>query len=640
MGAGGVLPIIEEGTSTELKQGFQNLFTHGGEAFLRSLGQHGEFLAEHLKGFEAFKARNTSTARETVSGIFKEVPAQHHQDLENAVLKKPNNLPVQYTQQAQKLDRVQNVITSKSQQAGITTNIGGQNIPIVLHPEGPYAHHPDILKANTPTRKAAISEVMLMHNLGAVEAGKKLNEIVTPQFGRNGASHISFPYNSQLINSGRLPIAQRWSRWAEASADKVAQNTFFGVDDVHLKAITDTILRTKGAVSANNVMDFLNVYQHNPAYERTFGLPKAGVDGAESLLRKVSGYIMTSRIALPHATQINNSILNEGFRKTLAGIWDRTTNWKQYNTLVMESGAMEEELHREFQSQVQGEKSWFEKAFHQPGFDQIRKWQASVAAIAGKHEMESAAKEFLAGTGHKAGQGAEATLQRLGVDTVELKRVGNVTDEMRKTAMYNAAKQTVFFRTPLNTPYLREKTALGRMAFMYSHYHFNMIRNIKNAFKDSWQEQGYLGLVKTAAKLGTLFPIAGGLIVALENGMYRRPLNTRDINPTGNPVADTYLNAMAHASAFGILYSINRASKRSLIENLVVGPWAATTISTGVDATDAIMGHQAKGRAGKYGQKTHDYKPIGRDVLRHIPVLGPTISGTLLPYKEKKGQGQ
>jgi hypothetical protein len=627
-----VVQITEEELGTKISQGFRNMFTTSGDKFLRSLGQHGEFLADHLKSFESFKGRNMSTSRETVNKIFKEVPEQYHAELEKAVLKKPNQLPAQYTAQAQRLDHVQSVITQKAQQAGVTTNIGGNSLPLVMHPDGPFAHHPDILKPGTATRKAAITEVMNMFNTNSKEAAKQLDKIIRPQYGRNGAAHISFPFNNQTIQAGRLPAAQRWGRWAEATADKVSQSVFFGVDDIHLKDIVESIYRTKGAVSSNNVTDFLNLYQHNPAYERNFGVPKSGLESAENLLRKASGYVMTSRIAIPHATQIINIFQNEGVRNTLAGIYDRVTNWKQLETLVMESGALEEELHREFTQHIRGEQSLFEKMFHQPGFSQLRKWQASVAAIAGKHEVESASKEFLAGS-----KGAEATLKRLGVDTVELQRTGVLSDNMRKDAMYNAAKQTVFFRTPLNTPFKREETAFARTVFMYSHYHFNMLRTIKNSFVNSWQEEGYIGVAKAALKLGTLFPIAGGLVVATENGLYRRKLDTRDINPTGNAVTDTYLNALAHASAFGIIYSINRASRKNMITGLATGPWISTSINVGTDAADAILGRKAKGRAGKYGQKTHDFKPIGRDVLRHIPVIGPTLSGTLIPYEEKKG---
>ncbi len=282
MGGGAVLPIVEEELGTKLSQSFRNTFTTSGEKFLRSLGTHGEFLADHLKGFESFKARNMSTARETILKTFKEVPEQFHQDLENAVLKKPNNLPQQYATHAQKLDRVQGAIVQKAQQAGVTTNIGGNSLPVVLHPDGPFAHHPDILKAGSTIRKQAIQEVYTKLNLNPKDAAKQLDDIIRPQFGRNGASHISFPFNNQTINVGRLPVDQRWGRWAEATADKVSQNVFFGVDDIHLTNIVEGIYRTKGQVSANTVTDFLNVYQHNPAYERNFGVPKNGLESATS----------------------------------------------------------------------------------------------------------------------------------------------------------------------------------------------------------------------------------------------------------------------------------------------------------------------------------------------------------------------
>jgi hypothetical protein len=91
-----------------------------------------------------------------------------------------------------------------------------------------------------------------------------------------------------------------------------------------------------------------------------------------------------------------------------------------------------------------------------------------------------------------------------------------------------------------------------------------------------------------------------------------------------------YLNALAHASAFGIIYSISRANKLSLLNNIVLGPIPSVGLNTGQDILKAIQGSPTY-----TGEKKHDMRPVERDLLKHIPVIGPTLAGTLLPYDEK-----
>lgn len=631
MGTPAIAPIVEEAGGKALTEWVKGWFTHSGEAQLRSLGKHGEFTADLLKKYEQYRDSNKSYIRNQVDQVFKSVPEQHHQDLENAILQKPHALPQQYLPQAQKLDQLKNTIETKSRQTGTTVLIRGKRVPFMLHPEGPYVHHPDILKPNSVIRKQATQEVSLKLGVKPNEATKIIDNTVRIQNGRNGVSHISFP--SIRIESGRLPVAQRWSEWSSKAAERVSQNVFFGAHDQQLQGIIEAVRQSEGTVSANTLADFFDVYMKETnvgAWRRDTGVPQRSAytptQQAERVLHKVTGYVMTSRIALPHSTQLINTILNEGLRNTLAGIGERLTNWSSVRDLVVNSGAMEEELSRVQRQVIQGKPGWFEKFFHQPGFNWIRARQVEISALAGKHEAIEASQRFLQGD-----KGAELTLKRLGIDTQELSRTKVLSETMKQQAAYNAGKQAIFFRTPLNTPFKREAGPLGRMSFTYSHFHFNMFRTIKNSLKNEYTEHGLSGVASWMAKIGILFPIAGELVQLAENGLYRRKeLTQTDIHPTDNEYVDQYFNALAHASAFGIIYSINRANKQQMVTNTVVGPVAGTGINVVTDITKAINGSPTS-----TGGTKHDWRPVERDILRHIPVVGPTLSGTLVPYEDK-----
>lgn len=625
-----VVNIVEQGFKDKASEWLSNWFTKSGEKYLRSVGQ--DYTADYLKKFEQFNAGNKSFIRESIDRAFKSVPEQHHEELEKAVLGKPNALPQQYMPQAQTILHLKNTVESKAQQAGIKIIANGRRVPLMMHPDGPYAHNPAIVEANSPIRKAAIQEVAQAQNIGSAEAAMYLDTVIRPQYGKNGVSHISWPQD--FIEAGRLPIAQRWSKWGEEAASKISHNVFFGAQDQNLRAIVEGVYKTKGQVSADNVADFFDVYfkeTSQGAWRKGTGVKaKSGYTGtqeAEKLLHRATGYIMTSRIALPHATQIVNTVLNEGLLNTVASIRDRITSWPQLRDFVVSSGAMEEELHRVAEQAIRGDKSLFERLFHQPGFNWIRARQVEITALAGRHQAIDAAQKFLQGD-LRAGN----TLQRLGIDTAELKRTGSLSPEMEKQAMYNAGNQAIFYRTPLNTPFQRESGPLSRLIFTYSHYHFNMFRTIKNAALNSYREGGIKGVAAFTAKLGILFPVAGALIQMAENGLYRRDIGEQDTQLTGGvvPALDMYFNALAHASAFGVLYSINRANKQQMITSMVTGPVVSLAINVGTDVAKAIIGTSTR-----TGGTKHDWRPVERDVLNRIPVIGPTLGGVLVPREEK-----
>lgn len=638
---GVVVTPVEQGLKESLVQGVKALETHSGGALLRSLGKWGEELSGLVGKYEQFRDGNKSFSRETVNKLFKEIPEQHHQDVENFVLGKPHTLPPQYHPQAQQLTILKTTIENKAALSGQKVVVNKKRVPFILNSEGPFVHHENLSQPNHPDRGVAIQEVMNYLNKNRVEATKILDAQLGLERGRDAISHMSFP--DLRIDTGRLPVAQRWSKWAESAAERISQNVFFGTKDQNLQGIVSGIYETQGHVSANTAADFLDVLlreSNTGAWRRGTG---AKIKSAyrpttqvEQLVRKYSGYLMTSRLVVPHFFQPTNVMLNEGFINTLSSMWERITNYDQWKELLVHSGALEEELHRNNEEVLKGGEGLFHKLFHQPGFHWMRARQIEVAALASQREVEMAVGKVLGAqtsgwdslmTGGR--EGAENTLKRLGIDPAEVQRVNGLTPEMRKTAMYNSAKNAMFFRTPLNTPPLRDAGPFRRMSFMYSHYHFNMFRILKNGFRDSFKEHGLVGLTSYIAKLGTVLPAAGFLLQTVENGIYRKNLDNRDISPTGVDPLDMYLNALAHASAFGIIYSISRANKLSLLNNMVLGPVPSVGLNTGQDILKAVTGSPTY-----TGEKKHDVRPVERDLLKHIPVVGPTVAGTVLPYDE------
>ena len=629
-----VVNLVEQGIGTSFKEGVQNWFTHSGEAYLKSLGKHGEFLAGLLRSHEQFRDSNTSTATDTIKKILSKVPESDHQHVEDLVQGKTftPNTP-EAAQAAQELSKFKSQVINKSQQAGITTQLPSRTgrtvkVPLVMHPDGPLVSHPDLAKPNSKLRQQAINEVLMRTGAATPhDASVILDNIINGQNGKRAVSNISNPLLQ--IQTGKLPVQERWQRWAESAAQGISHNVYFGPQDQQLAKVIEHTLKINGKVSANNVADFLDVYfkeaSSTRAYRDIEGIRnRAGYSpttDAERVVKKLSSYILTSKIAIPHATQLVNTMQNSGIINTLKAVNERLTNWPAIRDFVVHSGAFQEQLAREWREAVQGKPSLFQRMFHQPGFDWIRARQVEVSALAGRFQAKEAAEKLLGGDAR-----AENTLKRLGIDVAKFRQAGGLTPEMESQAAYNAAQQAMFSRSPLNTPFMKEASPFARMINLYSQYHFNMFRMLYQGSQAAYKEGGLAGVTKFLGKLAIIFPIAGEFVTLAENGLYRRNLDKTDIEPIGVKPIDMYLNALVHASAFGVIYSIGRANSRQLVENYTVGPLFSTLINTMTDGVDALRGK--------------DKKPIERDIMKRIPVVGSTVSGTVLPYEDKpKGVG-
>jgi len=602
-----IAPAVEEGTGTALKGLVEDWFTTSGRAALKKLGPPGEFLASHLDHYEAYKAGASSRSKQAVEQI--------HTD------------PV-------KLQTFKNGMVLKLQQSGTQVQAS------VAHP---HVYNPEIGKPNSLLRKQAITEIRTNTNMTQAQAEDTVNKLLTDQNTRNAATNMLDPVYA--LQTGRLPVKEAYQKWGDAVSSRVAQNVFFGPNDRNLAAIVHTVKETKGRVSAGRVADFLDIFLHNtmPAAYRVEGLKHQpaykAANEAEKLVNKISSYIFTSRIAIPHATQWVNTILNSGLKASLEGAFSLIKDRKSAVDFVISSGALDEELRREIEINIRGGESVLKKFIHQPGFNFVRRQELIYSAVTGRHEALDAAQEYL-----RSGSKDSATaLSKLGINPNDVRSVGALTPEMERTAAYYAANRDMYFRSPLNTPFKWSGTPASRIRTQYKPFAFNMQRMIVDTLKRDWERGATVpakvfNVSKTLAVLGTLFPVAGELISLAENQALGRQDNpTETDTPFTNhwkqqhEFADQYINAIAHVSAFGIAYSMFRASARRMLGNFVLGPTESSVLDFAGDINKAIMGS-----TNREGVTTHDMRPLARDVVRKIPLAGPALARQFIPSKKKE----
>lgn len=608
--AGALAHVAEEGVGTTLKEGLENWVTKSSRAFLKELGAPGEFLAKHLDQYEAYKATTASKARQLVEQ--------------------------QHTNQQQLLT-LRNSFITKLQQSGTPVKPGMTE---------PFVYHPDLQIPNHPLRKQAVTEIRTKTGFTQSQAEDTINKLVTDQNTRNAATNVLDPVFP--LQTGLLPVKERYQKWANAVTEKVAQNLYFGPSDRNLAAVVEMIKRTKGRVSATNVADMLDIYLHNtmPGAYRVEGLKHQSAyrpaNEAEKLVNRLASYMFTSRIAIPHASQWASTILNSGVRNSLEGIFDLVNNRGAAKDFVLQSGALDEELRRELEVGIRGGESWFKKLVHQPGFNWIRKQEIIFSAVVGKHEALHAAQELVR---NPSSVDAAKVLARLGLQPQDVLANKGLSSGMEETAAYFAANRDMYFRGSQNVPFRWNGTPVSRMLNMYKPFTFNMTRMIKDTLVQDWERgvtypEKIWNISKTLGVLGTLFPVLGELIVLTENQALGRQDNPLETDTPFNQdwknnheFLDQYINAIAHVGAFGVTYSMFRAAKRRMIANFFLGPVFSSLSDFAGDVAKGIIGQEDKE---SYGATEHDFMPALRDLTRKIPIVGPGATRQFLPQKKKE----
>ena len=204
----------------------------------------------------------------------------------------------------------------------------------------------------------------------------------------------------------------------------------------------------------------------------------------------------------------------------------------------------------------------------------------------------------------------------LGLDPAAIRSAGKLSEDDLLTAGYRSADENLFIDRGLKTPWTWDENGTARMLSLYKGFQFREGKLIKDSIKRG-MAGGPVSAAKTLAILGTVFPIAGYIVSSMENvATGRSPLDRSHIfkpRPfgVGNEYTDQVLDAYSHVAAFGIWYSLYRATAFRRGSDYTEGPvW-----SLGADAL--YGGYQAS--QGKY-------KSGIKSITRRVPVVGPAIA--------------
>jgi len=324
------------------------------------------------------------------------------------------------------------------------------------------------------------------------------------------------------------------------------------------------------------------------------------------------------RISIPHASQAPlNSLLVDGWKATSREFFEFAASPRKAYDLSLQAGAQSQELMHEFISQTQGTSKFrmlidpLRKVF---GLE--RKWGIAFSAVSGKWAAIDAASEYVA----RQSKWAELQLKVLGLDPKAiLEQRGVLSPSDIEQAAFRSASEVMGLRSPLETPYKWERNWPMRVANLYKHYGFRQARLIKDTLLRAKEAEGWFGVAKVASTLGSTFFIAGEAIKAVEDMVsLRRPWN--DEEQKDRFLGNEYLDGIAHAGGFGIIYSTLRGAKHNHLLGYLAGP----VFSSATDiAQDAI---NLRGRA------------LVRDIGRKFGLPGTAAVNLVLPPTKNKKQ--
>jgi hypothetical protein len=500
--------------------------------------------------------------------------------------------------------------------------------------------------------------------LSKSEAGKILLEhidnTIIPQSRKTAqayfdaaSSTVSKSLSGQAKNKAIYDIAResKMRAWGDV------RQTYLGKKDEVLISSIYNATKEKGVNYGNMMADSLNIVFHDAG--ESFKLPgkditlpswrtervklSAGAKGIslsdvgirekalfkapeqlEKSIKNTIGWMYAPLIAIPHMSQVGAILLDSGIKATAKAVFDYGSIQMGADHIfqgVLRSGTLFDELSYEMKADAAG-KGIFEKMFHFPGFNWVRRQELTLGALAGKHAIIEASEKYARDSSDKW---AKYGMEKLGLKAEEFEKNDfQLRPEDIERAMFKEANRSIMITRELDIPWKWQESAWSRLAFQYKDFAYRYGRFLSSSVANAYKYGGPTELAKTILILGTVFPALGEIVHSMENvATTKNPLH-RD-----NEGSDEYFSAFGYAGGLGIFNSMWRAGMYNYGKGWLEGP----IMSAAEDVLVGVPTHVYK--AGKYLQEGDTYKAekqmkaAGREVFSKAGWPGRIIAEQL-----------
>lgn len=291
------------------------------------------------------------------------------------------------------------------------------------------------------------------------------------------------------------------------------------------------------------------------------------------------------------------------------------TNPKEAFARAIRVGEISPNLAKELADYTGGSKA-ASKWIRLIGMQGTEKFNRVMAVNAGMDYAEKIAKQAFKGS-----KSAIRELERFGIGLDDIDEAGKLTEEALLTAGKKLSKATQFATEAGELPYAW-RTEAGKVITQFKSF----------AYKQSGFVKGEAGRIASETKQGNIKPLINALTVfgiaapvAGEIVADFKSLVKNKKREDVDTLTERYFNNILNATSFGLLDSVG-ALTGQYGSGGIISTLGGPTIS---DAEKIISG-VADVSAAAQG-KDVDLKPVARDVVKSIPVVGQTLSNTLIP---------
>jgi hypothetical protein len=464
------------------------------------------------------------------------------------------------------------------------------------------------------------------------------------------------------------------------AAQKASDHTF-GSKQVRLQAMLKAVEKDKGKHAAGILSDDLQVMlQQAPLQEggakgqsmfdinmarggeaAAPNVPPAKYKPRNAAEKAVSGLrgMLAWKAAPIHATMTALNVASDSGLKNLAGtlsdIWGPSregaiAQLKESNAIA-EFTLHELRQHESFQQGIISKYAdnsvgeFVHRNMYIPGMDAVRRESILVGAYSGKRMAEEAALRLQ----HGDEKWALQAFHHLGIDANEVKRDGfKLSQDNVRKAFYHGANNQVFLSPYDATPSFWRQSPLWRSIKAFSGYVTSQNKFERQLIMRQYRNGDFIGIARNVAMKSLAYPLVGATLFEFERLLtgndwddpYKHWENRLEYTPAGQ-VYDTIqgknnanqfmrsventLDMVAKLGVFGSTAGYVQAANRQKLQNRFLPPEIGIATQLGEDALGALP-----------TAKHPSAKPLGRDILSEIPIIGGPLSHKLLPTKAEQ----
>lgn len=456
----------------------------------------------------------------------------------------------------------------------------------------PQIHNPKTFQAGTKDYDKAVA-----HLVKTKQAKSEADAI--GQLRRYKDSRHVTPYQN-LTKSRALDLPDyaenvaALHQYIDRAHASIAHVKVFGKEDKNLNRVLNQVRKNGG-----------DVEQAIKSYKQASGLVR-GSDTGEKVSRALTNFQGATKLGLSsigNITQGVNTAAAGGIGRTIKNTVKKSFS-KGDKEYVAKTGVADEQVAHEALFGEQGINKF--RQVTAPFFEPIEKGNRATAALVGRDQARSLAKKAA-----KGDAGAADKLQRdFGITA---KKSGKLTQAEDIQAGRSMVERTQFRTSPQDLPGWAS-TPTGKVLTQFKRYPYKQTQFLKREIIDEARRGNAAPLVRLAA---TSVPIGVGA-------------NYVQDKLRGNNFKESPVQKAANTLSYGGFGDLTLGT----VSRLFSGAKDANAFATNAIKTlgGPTVGDTVNAAKAGFDAAKGDAKPVAREVLKHVPVVGSVATNRVLPY--------